>query len=190
MALEKTFSTGQTAKILDVSPRTVQLWMDSGKLEGYRLPYRKIRRFARDVIMRFASQNGMAKFIQDELFVHLTIVGADDDLVRGLNEILPDLQDFAYHLPDSWFEFGRVEAKRPSDVMIVDLSLGRSESVHISTTIRRDQRYQKSLIIALVLEDEANPEHLKEYGFTDVFKKPFDVAILAERIAAHKEAMK
>ena len=32
-------------------------------------------------------------------------------------------------------------------------------------------------------EDEPNPEGLSEYGYSDAFKKPFDVALLAEKIS-------
>ena len=38
------------------------------------------------------------------------------------------------------------------------------------------------LIVALASEDEANPEGLTNYGFNESFKKPFDVALLGERI--------
>jgi hypothetical protein len=38
------------------------------------------------------------------------------------------------------------------------------------------------MIIALASEDEAAPEGLASFGFSEPFKKPFDVALLAERI--------
>ena len=37
-------------------------------------------------------------------------------------------------------------------------------------------------------EDEAAPEKLTEYGFSEAFKKPFDVALLGERIRTLAEA--
>ena len=39
-----------------------------------------------------------------------------------------------------------------------------------------------TLIVGLASEDEANPETLTNYGFNESFKKPFDEALLAERI--------
>ncbi len=38
------------------------------------------------------------------------------------------------------------------------------------------------MIIALASEDEANPEGLTQYGYSEAFKKPFDIALLGERI--------
>ena len=34
----KVFTTGEVAQICNTSTRTVMLWIDAGKLRGYRLP--------------------------------------------------------------------------------------------------------------------------------------------------------
>ena len=44
------------------------------------------------------------------------------------------------------------------------------------------------MIVGLAGEDEANPEGLNAHGFNETFKKPFDVALLAERIRRLAEA--
>ena len=49
-------------------------------------------------------------------------------------------------------------------------------------TILVNDAYKDTLIIALASEDEPNPEGLSEYGYSEAFKKPFDVQLLAERI--------
>ena len=71
---------------------------------------------------------------------------------------------------------------------VIDLSLGRGESIQITTNLRKLEAYSATLIVGLAGEDEAEPEKLKEYGFGDVFKKPFDVALLGERIRTAAEA--
>jgi DNA-binding response OmpR family regulator len=48
--------------------------------------------------------------------------------------------------------------------------------------LRRNAAYEQTLIVALASEDEAAPETLTNYGFSDAFKKPFDIALLAEKI--------
>ena len=60
--------------------------------------------------------------------------------------------------------------------------MGRSEALQIATNLRRKPEYEQTLIIALASEDEAEPEKLVNSGFSEAFKKPFDVALLAERI--------
>ena len=54
--------------------------------------------------------------------------------------------------------------------------------MQIATNLRKNEAYGKTLIMGLAGEDEAAPEKLTEYGFNEVFKKPFDVALLTERI--------
>jgi len=71
---------------------------------------------------------------------------------------------------------------------VIDLGLGRSESIQITSNLRKNEIYAATLIIGLAGEDEADPDQLKEYGFNDIFKKPFDVALLAEKIRAIAEA--
>ena len=60
--------------------------------------------------------------------------------------------------------------------------MGRSEALQIASNLRRNPQYEQTLIIALASEDEAAPETLVNYGFNEAFKKPFDVALLGERI--------
>ena len=59
--------------------------------------------------------------------------------------------------------------------------MGRSEALQIAQTLRRNESYKETLILALAGEDEPAPEGLSEFGFSDAFKKPFDIALLSER---------
>jgi DNA-binding response OmpR family regulator len=74
------------------------------------------------------------------------------------------------------------------DTIVIDLALGRSEAIQITSNLRKNPAYETTLIIGLASEDEAAPEKLTEYGFSEVFKKPFDVALLGERIRSLAEA--
>jgi two-component system, OmpR family, response regulator RpaA len=44
------FTTGQVAKLCMVAPRTASKWIDTGLLEGYKVPGTKDRRVSRDVL--------------------------------------------------------------------------------------------------------------------------------------------
>lgn len=54
------FTSGQVAKICRVAPRTVAQWIDSGLLDGYRIPgsgsYRRVRRAA---LAKFMHEHSM-----------------------------------------------------------------------------------------------------------------------------------
>lgn len=181
--MKKVFTTGQVAKICKVAPRTVSKWFDSGRLRGYRIPGSQDRRIPRDNLIRFLKEHGMPLGeLEEEGWHKILIIGAEKLLIDRVRELLPDDEDYKYELANSGFEAGiQAESFHP-DTIIIDLSMGRSEGLQISQNLRRNPHYEQSLLIALASEDEAAPEALVEFGFTDTFKKPFDVALLAEKV--------
>jgi len=55
----KIFSTGKAAKIVGVCPRTLNKWIDTGKLEGFRIPGSLHRRVTRESLIKFLNSSGM-----------------------------------------------------------------------------------------------------------------------------------
>jgi excisionase family DNA binding protein len=181
--MKKVFTTGQVAKICKVAPRTVSKWFDSGKLRGYRIPGSQDRRIPREHLIKFLKEYGMPLGeLEEEGWHKILIIGAEKLFIDRIKELLPEDEDYRYEVAASGFEAGiRAESFHP-DTIIVDLAMGRSEALQIAQNLRRNPQYTETQIIALALEDEAAPEGLVNYGFNDVFKKPFDVALLAQRI--------
>ena len=90
----------------------------------------------------------------------------------------------------SGFEAGiQAESFHP-DCIIVDFSIGRVESLQICQNLRRNPEYADTILIAL-LPDDGNSTSFDRSSINETFKKPFDVALLAERlrtlIGARKE---
>ena len=52
-------TTGDVARICHVSSRTVCKWIDSGRLQGYRIPGSLNRRVCRVRLAEFLQENGM-----------------------------------------------------------------------------------------------------------------------------------
>ena len=181
--MKKVFTTGQVAKICKVAPRTVSKWFDSGRLRGYRIPGSQDRRIPREHLIKFLKEHGMPLGeLEEEGLYKILIIGAEKLFVDRVQELLPADDDFKYELAHSGFEAGiQAESFHP-DAIIIDLAMGRSEALQIAGNLRRNPAYEQTLIIALASEDEAAPESLVNFGFSEAFKKPFDVALLAERI--------
>src|ERR1700730_10732637 len=181
--MKKVFTTGQVAKICKVAPRTVSKWFDSGRLRGYRIPGSQDRRIPREQLIKFLKEHGMPLGELEEEGLHkILIIGAEKLFVDRIRELLPEDDDFKYELANSGFEAGIMAESFHPDTIVIDLAMGRSEALQIAANLRRNEAYKDTLIIALASEDEPNPEGLSEYGYSDAFKKPFDVALLAERI--------
>lgn len=181
--MKKVFTTGQVAKICKVAPRTVSKWFDSGRLRGYRIPGSQDRRIPREHLIRFLKEHGMPLGeLEEEGWHKILVIGAEALFIQRVREMLPEDEDFKYEVANSGFEAGiQAESFHP-DTIIIDLAMGRSEGLQIAQNLRRNSAYEATLIVALASEDEASPETLTQFGFNEAFKKPFDIALLGERI--------
>ncbi len=63
--MEKLYTVGEAARLLNVAPRTVSKWFDSGALQGHRIPGSLHRRFTKENILSFIEEHDLP--ILDEL---------------------------------------------------------------------------------------------------------------------------
>ena len=126
--------------------------------------------------------------LEEEEWHKLLVIGAEKLFIDRMREILPESDDYKYEIAQSGFEAGIMAESFHPDTIIIDLALGRSEAIQITSNLRKNPAYETTMIVGLASEDEPAPEKLTEYGFSEVFKKPFDVALLAERIRTLADA--
>lgn len=187
----KVFTTGQVAKICKVAPRTVSKWFDSGRLKGYRIPGSQDRRIPRDYLIKFLKEHGMPLGdLEDEAMAKVLVVAQDQVLIESLKRELPAEKSFRVSTASSGFEAGiQAESFHP-DCIIVDFSIGRTEALQICQNLRRNAEYTETIVIAL-LPDDGETYSFDRSSINETFKKPFDAALLAERlrtlIGARKE---
>jgi two-component system, OmpR family, response regulator RpaA len=187
--MKKVFTTGQVAKICKVAPRTVSKWFDSGRLKGYRIPGSQDRRIPREQLIRFLKEHGMPLGeLEEEEWHKVLLIGTEKLFNDRMKELLPEDEDYKFQYANSGFEAGMLAGNFQPDTIIIDLGLGRSEAIQIVARLRADETHTGTLIVGLASEDEAAPEQLAQYGFNDIFKKPFDVALLGEKIRSIADA--
>jgi len=175
------FTTGQVAKICKVAPRTVSKWFDSGRLRGYRIPGSQDRRIPREHLIRFLKEHGMPLGeLEDEAMGKILLVGADSTVRGQLNELMGN-DDFKIESATSGFEAGiQAESLHP-DCVVVDFGMNRQEAILIAQNLRKNTEYTDTVLIAL-LSDDDHASGFDRTLFNETFRKPFDAALLAERI--------
>ena len=175
------FTTGQVAKICKVAPRTVSKWFDSGRLRGYRIPGSQDRRIPREHLIRFLKEHGMPLGeLEDEAVGKLLLVGLDAGVLANLREVIP-ADDFKIEIAASGFEAGiQAESIHP-DGVVIDFGMGRNEALMIASNLRKNADYLDTVLIALLTDDD-NASGFDRTLFNETFRKPFDSALLAERI--------
>lgn len=118
--------------------------------------------------------------LEAEVYHKVLLVGAEADLINDLQNHLRESDNFKVESASSGFEAGiRAESFHP-DCIVIDLALGRIEAAQIAHNLRKSEDHISTILVALT-SDEPTPE-LNEWGFNDAFKKPFDGALLAERL--------
>ena len=175
------FTTGQVAKICKVAPRTVSKWFDSGRLRGYRIPGSQDRRIPREHLIRFLKEHGMPLGeLEDEALGKLLVVGTDRTVLTGLTEMLGEAE-FKIETAASGFEAGiQAESLHP-DSVVIDFVMGRSEALMIAANLRKNSEYADTVLVGLI-SDEDSASGFDRTLFSETFRKPFDTALLAERI--------
>jgi len=175
------FTTGQVAKICKVAPRTVSKWFDSGRLRGYRIPGSQDRRIPREHLIRFLKEHGMPLGeLEDEAMGKLLLVGVEGGVQGGLKDVLSG-EDFKMEFANSGFEAGIQAESLDPDCVVVDFGMGRNEALMIAANLRRNADYNDTVLIALLTDDD-NASGFDRTLFNETFRKPFDAALLAERI--------
>lgn len=175
------FTTGQVAKICKVAPRTVSKWFDSGRLRGYRIPGSQDRRIPREHLIRFLKEHGMPLGeLEDEAVGKILLVGAETTIRASLRDQMNG-DAFKLDFAASGFEAGiQAESLHP-DCVVIDFMMGRNEAVMIAQNLRKNSEYVDTVLIGL-LSDDDNSSGFDRTIFNETFRKPFDAALLAERI--------
>ena len=118
--------------------------------------------------------------LEAEVYHKVLVVAADAPLLDSLREHLRESDDFRIETAASGFEAGiRAESFHP-DCIVIDLAVGRIEAGQIAQNLRRSQDHVSTILVALASDEPG--EELYKLGFNDAFKKPFDGALLAERV--------
>jgi PleD family two-component response regulator len=128
--------------------------------------------------------------LEDEAMAKVLVVGQDQVLIENLKRHLPVEKSFKIAVAASGFEAGiQAESFHP-DCIIADFSIGKVEALQICQNLRRNPEYGDTILIAL-LPDDGSSISFDRSTINETFKKPFDAALLAERlktlIGARKE---
>lgn len=118
--------------------------------------------------------------LEDEAMGKILLVGSDLMTRSSLNEMISN-DDFKIEIAASGFEAGiQAESIHP-DCVVVDFVMGREEALMIAQNLRRNAEFHETVLIGL-LSDDDNASGFDRSVFSETFRKPFDAALLAERI--------
>lgn len=149
------FSTGHVSALCGVAPRTVSKWIDSGRLEGYRIPESNDRRVFRGALVTFLMKHQMTESLRR---LNCPTAPPSVCLLIGLEANfavrLTNLLKWTVICP-SLFSAGMYFSMHRPEAVVIDGSVSKSEVV-AATEIIKKISYEGSIVVVLANEDDPN----------------------------------
>jgi excisionase family DNA binding protein len=183
-------TTGQVARLCNVAPRTVSKWFDSGQLRGYRIPGSKDRRIPLQQLIRFMKAHGIPLNGIETGQTRVLIVDNDEDFVELLRQALTQEGLYDVRTASTAFEAGTHAQSFHPHVILLDISLPDVDPRAIGRLITTNPDLQDMRLIAMGSSiSEGESQALRQQGFDNIVRKPFDVRQVMRAIEEARSVM-
>lgn len=181
--MKTVFTTGEAAKICNVSQQTIIRCFDSGQLKGFRVPGSRFRRIPREVLYKFMKDNGIPTDALESGKRKALVVDDDVELVELLRDVLISDGRFEVRVANNGFDAGMMVREYHPDVIVLDVMLPDINGKEVCQRVRSDSALDDVQIICISgMVERDKIEELKEAGANDFLQKPFEVETLVNRI--------
>ncbi|TVQ63684.1 MAG: response regulator [Phycisphaerales bacterium] len=182
---KQVFTTGEAARICNVSQQTIIRCFDSGRLQGFRVPGSRFRRIPRAELIRFMRTNEIPLDRIDAGRKRVLIVDDDPNIVELLTEVLQRDGRFEVRSAGSGYDAGMLTAEFRPHLIILDFMLPDINGDVVCRRVRESSATASTRIICVsgvVNQDEV--DRLLKAGADEFVKKPFNIERLVERVGA------
>jgi CheY-like chemotaxis protein len=185
MPVPKPFTSTKAARFCHVSHAAVCNWVRLGKLKAYRTPGGQYR-IEPHVLREFMKQHGMP--IPEELLPRngLRVVVVDDEVEIGeivMRVLGKEGAGYEVEMAQDGYTAGRlIQSLRP-DLVILDIRMPGIDGFAVCENIKSDPatRNARILIMSAYATGE-NVQRLKALGADAFIEKPFEVAVLKDKV--------
>jgi len=184
--MKTVFTTGEAAKICNVSQQTIIRCFDSGQLKGFRVPGSRFRRIPRDVLYKFMKDNGIPTDALESGKRKALLVDDDEELVEMLRDVLEADGRFEVRIANNGFDAGMMVKEYHPDIIVLDVMLPDINGKEVCQRVRSDSAMDDVKIICISgMVEQDKIADLKASGANDFLQKPFDVDTLVEHMCKH-----
>jgi len=179
--IKEVLTTGEVASICKVAARTVSKWIDTGRLEGYRIPGSRDRRVTREAVRVFIQKHGLPSMPSTSVShaQRVLVVDADHATAETLRTALADATAREVRSCHTTFEAGVTCERFSPQWMIVDTSIGMRELCGLIAWLRVEGSTCRVVVMgqAFTPQEEAT---LRAVGARAILRKPFTLRVLVE----------
>ena len=178
---KRIFSTGEAAKICNVSQQTIIRCFDHGELEGFRVPGSRFRRIPREALLRFMQHHDMATTLLDVDGTRVLIVGDGDQFATVLTDELQRRGRFEVRTATTEYQAGMLTEQFKPQLMILDVRRSDIDAAHVCRLVRRNPAVASMKIVIVTRGDRTNDvQHFMAAGGDACFQEPVDMGKIAD----------
>ena len=183
--VKKLYTTGEVAKICNLSQQTVIRCFDAGRVEGFRIPGSKFRRIPHDSLIKFMQSNDIPIDTLHSGKKKILIVDDDAEIIEMMVDVLVRDGRFEVKSAASGYEGGIMTEQFRPDLIILDYMLPDVNGNIVCKTIKRNPDFAEiKVIIVSGVVNEEEIDDLKQAGAEEFIKKPFNIAQLIDKITS------
>lgn len=175
-------TTGEVARICNVAARTVSKWVDSGRLEGYRIPGSKDRRVHAQALMEFMKQHGIPFSGDASTGTCVLVVDPDRTAASTIKQVLEDIGGYDVHLANDLLAAGLEMGRRTPEIILFDISAG--DGAAFARSVRSCAGTANTRLVASGTQFADDGRALQRAGFERILRKPYSVRTLVETLGS------
>ena len=178
------FRASEIARICRTSRQTVNRWLNSGAIHGFRPTKTSDWRITRKDLLQFMKENSIPfDLLNEEEKIKVLVVDDEVNLANIIVRALRDDEGLLAEAANSGFTAGiKLENFKP-DVVILDIFLGDMDGRELFEYIRQDPEHGDIKVIGITgMLDEDKIDDMLEDGFDGFLIKPFDIEALRNLI--------
>jgi excisionase family DNA binding protein len=178
------FTTGEAARICNISQQTIIRNFDTGRLRGFRVPGSKFRRIPRSCLVEFMREHRIPLGDLEHATRRVLVIDDEPDVVEMLRDLLTQNGRFEVKTGSNGFEAGMLARQFQPDVILLDFKLPDINGTAVCRTVRAEPElaHTKIIIISGVATREEVDE-LMNAGADAFVKKPFTIKQVLEKIS-------
>jgi excisionase family DNA binding protein len=187
LSRKKVFTTFEVAEICDVTPVTIQNWIDKGWLRAYRTPggHRRVRKEA--LLAFLESRNIPHPFPERRGVPTVLIVNGDQSLADSLREaLLSGEPGYEIQVARDGFRAGVLYSTSHPDVVILDLNHSSVDGYEVCRQIKQSEAGGETVVLAFDGGDGEGRRRILDMGAAHCLPKPVDAVSLRNLV---KEAV-
>ena len=173
------FTTFDVAEICDVTPVTIQNWIDKGWLRAYRTPGGH-RRVSQEALLSFLESRGMPHpFPERGRSPRVLIVNGDRGLADSLKEALSfDEPGCEIQVAHDGFQAGVLFSASHPDMVILDLNHSGVDGYEVCRQIKGGEAGGDAIVVAIDGGDGEERKRILEVGAAHCLPAPVDAVEL------------